>query len=166
MNVTNINADQKDLFSKTIELYGDLSYLFRLIADNGFTGITETIAAGAPVAYDDALAFIEKTTVAPADVTATAKEKTYRIQENQTIFDVSLQLYGTIEGVFNILQRSTGIDNINQTNLRNINAVYTEQSSPIPKYYTKKGITVATQNRNTDEVLNRSFDLSFDLSFG
>lgn len=89
--------------------------------------------------------------------------KNSTIKDSQTIFDLSLQLYGSIENVFDIIINNNSIADIHHQALAGMVIEFEEQSTDLPVYFKTKGITIAT---NYPIVMDaRSFGDSFDLSF-
>ena len=89
--------------------------------------------------------------------------KNVPIKDGQTLFDLSLQLYGSIEYVYKIIQDNPQITNIHYPNLAGIVISYEEQGFDLTNYFSTNGISISTDY----PVINQgfSFDESFDLSF-
>lgn len=84
------------------------------------------------------------------------------IKDGQTIFDLSLQLYGSLEYVYTILQDSPSIVDIHST-LTGLTIQYEEQNTDLTKYFSTNNKSISTNY----PVINGgdSFDGSFDNSF-
>ena len=69
--------------------------------------------------------------------------KNVTIKENQSIFDLSLQIYGSVENVFDVL-KLTGISDINEFENKGINFSYEYKPLKIPKYLSERNLSLAT----------------------
>ena len=87
-------------------------------------------------------------------------KKIVTVKDEQNLFDLSLQLYGTVEKALDIVWDNE-LQDVHQKKLTFIE--YEEQKTDVPTHFRTKNITVAT---NYPAIINtRSFDNSFDLSF-
>jgi hypothetical protein len=84
-------------------------------------------------------------------------------RKDQTIFDMAVQLYGSVDYVYKILADNPGLENIHPTNLVGYNLVYSLSNDADVLYFVKKQISITTGL----PVLSTgySFDDSFALSF-
>ncbi len=82
------------------------------------------------------------------------------IRENQSLFDIALQVYGGVEGVFQILTDNTQIKDINADYITGMNMKYIPQTFAITEYFRTQGISITTGADN-----GRSFNDSFSWSF-
>lgn len=164
---TKIYLNRKSVFDLTAELYGSLSYVFNILNDNAdlFTDVNDICSVGDSIIYDDSISFVNATKTVTKDVTQSPIVKSVRIMNNQTIFDMALQVYGSIEGTLNLLQRNSDLGSINNSAIEGINLIYTEQTSSVPAFYKKNGIFIQTGAKANATEFESSFDLSFDLSF-
>lgn len=89
--------------------------------------------------------------------------KTVTVKDGQTLFDLSLQLYGSIEFVYKIIEDNHTITNIHYPNLVGLEITYEEQGFDLTNYFSTNNISISTDY----PVINtgNSFDESFDLSF-
>lgn len=89
--------------------------------------------------------------------------KTVTVLDGQTILDISLQLYGSIEYVYKIIEDNPQITNIHYPNLKGMTISYEEQGFDLTNYFKTNEISISTEY----PVINdgHSFDDSFDLSF-
>lgn len=156
------NNKVQSVWDLTTRLYGDLSYVFKFIADNNIQSFNDLINTNIDVYYDDTIVFIETTKTAAFVNIAVQKIKKYKIRPNQTVYDVVMQLYGSLESVFKFLQDNPQIFSVNSTNLDNIEVVYTEQNNELTNFFKKNIIFINTGigagGRNFDETFDRSFD--------
>ena len=79
--------------------------------------------------------------------------KTIKIKEGQTIFDVSLQLYGSIEYVYKIIADNPEITNLQYTALRGLTISYDEQKTSLTENFRTESITIVTAGTTTGTVL-------------
>lgn len=90
-------------------------------------------------------------------------QKYVTIKDEQTIFDLSLQLYGTVEMVYKLIQDNPQISDIHFQGLQGLTVVYDEQNTDVTKYFSTNKKSLST---NYPIVLDaRSFDDSFEISF-
>lgn len=66
-----------------------------------------------------------------------------RASSNQTLVDLSLQLYGSVDKVFEMMEAS-GIENL-ETNPTGVDIVYEVNNSFAQKYFIAQGLEVATK---------------------
>lgn len=83
-----------------------------------------------------------------------------KARQDQTIFDMTTQLYGSIDKIFDLL-----IDNDIDfnTNVEGVDLIYTKKDFSIVKYFRTNNINIVTSTKNEDDF--REFDGSFQLSF-
>ena len=157
------NTQKKNLIDLTVELYGSPIYVFKLIEDNPiYNSVDSIIPFGATITYDDSLVFLSKEVDQTAEIKTT---KTITVQENQTLLDMALQLYGSVTGVINILNDNPTVDNINNNSLTGLKMVYTEQKIAETEFYKKNKISISNKLGRNVSIGIRCFDDSFDLSF-
>jgi hypothetical protein len=89
--------------------------------------------------------------------------KNVPIKDGQTIWDISLQLYGSIEYVFKIIEDNPQITNIHYPNLKGMVISYEEQGFDLTNYFKTNEISISTEYPIIND--GHSFDESFDLSF-
>lgn len=155
-------SSTKDVFDATLDLYGNINYLFNIIDDNGIESLSGNVAVGTILTYDDELVFLDNTIEETAIDTGI---RSHRIKQDQNIFDLAVQLYGDVQYMFNLTDANTKIISLNNTqDFTGLEVQYAEQSFAVTEYFRKNGITITTAINETD--LDRAFDLSFDLSFG
>ena len=160
--VSKTNENIKTLIDLCIEIYGNTKYIFQLIDDNPiFTSVQDLVTVGMVITYDDELVFRESTIVNIDDLPPeTSSIKQIEVRQNQTLFDMAIQMYGRVEDAFTIITDNPVIDNLNNNYIAGLNMIYTEQLSALPVYFKQNNIYITTGNNN-----NRSFDDSFDYSF-
>jgi len=86
------------------------------------------------------------------------------IKENQTLFDLSLQLYGSTDYIYKIVQDNPAIPHIHAGNLVGMVITYDEQKIDLTQYFKVNNKTIVTGLPIIDT--GRAFDDSFDFSFG
>lgn len=148
-------------FDLAIKLYGSTGYLFKLIEDNPvITSILFILPIGSIISYDTTAT---QSTSIPVEAPSSLSISEYRvvtIRENQSLFDISLQMYGGLEDVFQLLLDNPEVDNLNNGNLVGYNMKYKPKTIELTEYLRTSGIYITTGSPD-----NRSFDNSFDLSF-
>jgi len=91
----------------SVKLYGDASYVFELIKWNStLSNISDVGIEGLNLYYEP----IIKSAFKPVESVSSVVNKVVTIKENQSIFDISLQIYGTTERVFDVLKLSNKSD--------------------------------------------------------
>ncbi|MCD6017287.1 MAG: hypothetical protein K0S53_408 [Bacteroidetes bacterium] len=157
-----INKNIKSLIDLTVELYGDTSYVFKMIEDNSsFTGIHDEVPVGMQISYDESIIKQAKTAKKkPVSSEEISGFSTVTIGTNQSIYDMAIQMYGQIEAIFSIISDNSVIDNINNNNLVGLKMKYTPQTFAITEYFKTNSIKITTGIAH-----GRAFDNSFDLSF-
>jgi hypothetical protein len=89
--------------------------------------------------------------------------KSVTIKDEQTIFDLSLQMYGSIESVYKIIQDNPSIIDIHTEPLQGMSIVYEEQTLNLTKYFSTNNKSISTNYPKISGL--RSFDDSFNISF-
>ncbi len=95
----NIKAGE-NLFDAAIRMYGDMSGLLHLVEFNN-VGFTDEIRAGQVISGDD-ISF-EKKTVNVILLTEIIPNS-IEVEAGQSLFDIAVQEYGSIEGLFHLTQ--------------------------------------------------------------
>lgn len=141
-----------------LELYGEVSYTWKLASDNNI-GLNDSIE-GLTLVYDDSI----KSQVLEPLLVAPIRQKnllqTYTSLFGQSIFDIALNLYGSVEFAL------TAYINSNMTNLNNpldrsYSFQYTESSDPLVKWANKRGIIYNTGVQLEQPKLGE-YDSAFD----
>jgi hypothetical protein len=130
----------ESIIDVSVKLYSNVSYVYELIKLNPILqNINNESITGLEINYEPILT----NTFKPVVTTETILKKNVTIRQNQSIFDVSLQIFGTTERVLDVLKLGN-ISSINEQNLANINFDYEYEATIIPKYILQKGYTVST----------------------
>lgn len=85
------------------------------------------------------------------------------VKQDQSIFDLAIQLYGSIEYVYDILTLNPGLENVHPQNITGFNLVYDEKKFDNVVYFKTNQTSITTGAPRID--LGESFDDSFDDSF-
>ena len=91
----------------------------------------------------------------------------YTIKEGQTIFDVTLQLYGDVSKVYELIKLNpTQIGSILERNLMGKTITYDIQDNDIANYFSTNSIIIATEypRFNTLSPFSSAFSSSFETS--
>jgi len=130
----------ESIIDVSLKLYSNISYVYNLIKWNPILeNINNESITGLEIYYEPILT----NTFKPVVTTETILKKNVTIRQNQSIFDVSLQIFGTTERVLDVLKLGN-ISIINGQNLLNINFDYEYEATMIPKYILQKGYTITT----------------------
>ena len=73
----------------------------------------------------------------------------FRVHDGMSIFDLSLQLYGTIENAYTLISDNDNIDNINENQQPGKVVKYTEGQNPFVSFVSEKNIFVNTSDPKT-----------------
>jgi hypothetical protein len=86
------------------------------------------------------------------------------VKQDQTIFDMALQIYGDISFVYKLIQDNPTLINIHPNNLVGFNLFYDGEIKTNTRYFTKNNISITTMSPviDTGETFNDSFDDSFN----
>jgi len=134
----------ESLIDVSLKIYGDISYAFDLIKLNSsITSINDTNLAGIEIVYNEIIQQPVIATIKPVEKIV----KNVTILENQNIFDLSLQIFGTVEKAFSVVEL-TGVESINSNDLKLIKFKYDYIPLKIPKYLNDKNIKIATKSKS------------------
>lgn len=134
----------ESIFDVAIKLYGDSSYSLELVNNNpSLISLNNANITGLTIQYNPVI----NTEFKPVITSESVKQKLVTIRENQNLFDISLQEFGTIERVFDIISK-TGIENINQTEIKGITFKYDFEKGKIQNYFNDKKIFISTKTPN------------------
>lgn len=132
MSISNVTiGDGQNLFDVSLQTYGAIDYLFKLVEDNSISGIQATGLTGLSVEYEDTVKFENQNPV----VLLQSAEKTLTVKDRQSIFDLSIQLYGDIEGAFDLIEKNPSIKNLDNNSLVGLKLNFTEQKKDFPNYF-------------------------------
>ncbi len=73
------------------------------------------------------------------------KQRVVIIRSDQTLFDIALQLYGSPEYVFNLIDLNGSIASLTDEAIVNLNVNYVKQFTAIPVYFDNNNTTIATR---------------------
>jgi len=157
----------ESLVDVSLKLYGDISYVFDLIKLNPLLeNIDNTNIVGLEIVYNA----IEKQPVIVAIKNTKTITKNVTIGEKQSIFDLSLQIYGSVENAFDVLKKAN-VESLNSVDIKGVSFNYDYIPLKIPKYLNDKKIIVSTKSNYTsldNLVWDGSFDIwdgTFDLGY-
>lgn len=155
----------ESLVDVSLKLYGDISYVFDLIKLNPILqNIDNTAIVGLEIDYNT----IEKQPIIAAIKPVKKVVKNVTILDKQNIFDLSLQIYGTIENVFDVLKLS-GVESINDNEIKAIQFNYNYVPLKVPKYLNDKKIIISTKsNYSVNIIWDGTYDIwdgTYDLGF-
>jgi hypothetical protein len=131
----------QSIFDVAVDIYGDVSYAIPLIQQNPeLDNVSNTSIAGVVIEYEEPT----PTPFKPVKIVQRTVFNSVTIGKDQTIEDIALQLYGSIERVFDVIALA-GVDNIS-SDVTGITIRYTPDQSFIPKTVAAKNIKFATKN--------------------
>jgi len=111
--------------------------------NSSITSINDTNLAGIEIVYNEIIQQPVIATIKPVEKIV----KNVTILENQNIFDLSLQIFGTVEKAFSVVEL-TGVESINSNDLKLIKFKYDYIPLKIPKYLNDKNIKIATKSKS------------------
>lgn len=133
----------QSIFDVAVDIYGDISYTIPLIVSNPeLEDVSNTDIAGMIIEYEEPT----PTPFKPVKIVETTVFNSVTIGKDQTVEDIALQLYGTIERVFDVINLA-GVDNIS-SDATGITIRYVPDQSFIPKTVAAQGIKFATKNNS------------------
>ena len=139
----------ESIIDVSLKLYSNITYVYNLIKWNPILeNINNEAIVGIEIYYEP----IKVNTFKPVVTNSTILKKNVTIRQNQSIFDVSLQIFGTTERVLDVVKLGK-ISNINEQNLSNISFTYEYEATKIPKYIAQKGYIVSTLKYNTIDAI-------------
>ena len=131
----------ESIIDVSVKLYGTPTYVFDLIELNPLLlDVNNTSIVGLEIDYNEII-FIANEVLTNTDV-VTVKNVT--IGDYQSVFDLSLQLYGSVEKVFDVLKLAN-ISDLTETDNAGITFKYDYIPLKFPKYFTENGIKLATK---------------------
>ena len=142
------------LIDVSTKLFGDASYVFNLIGWNSsLVGIDDTDLQGIEIYYEPIIRSGFKSVVT-SDIIPL---KSVTIKQGQSIFDLSLQLFGTTERIFEIVD-FTGVDGID-SEIVGKSFSYVYENKDVPTFLNAKGInlTTATLTESGDFVWDGTY---------
>lgn len=161
MPITTIKSpDNLSLIDLATQRYGSVEGLFLLLGDNPSFDLNADVVAGDNVAIQQGVAILTvfnepKTTIKPKE------EKVICLGQNT--LDLSLQYYGSVEGLFGLLE-DLGKESVNSfvATGEMLNVSPSRIANPkMVNYLKKRNIFINTGEESGD----RQFDDSFDQSF-
>ena len=76
--------------------------------------------------------------------------KTIRVKEGQTIFDISTQVYGSIEYVYKLIADNPEITHLQYAGLRGMELSYDEQNTDLTEKFRTESISIVTEGVTGD----------------
>lgn len=130
--------DGQTIFDVALQTYGSIEYIFDIVNDSGLSG-AQSYQTGDIIVYNDSV----KSEVKNLEIKVQSDEKTYLVRDRQSVFDLSIQIYGTVENIFDLIQNNEGFINVDNQNLIWKTIKYKDQNNDNAKYFkvNKKIIT-------------------------
>lgn len=125
----------------SVKLYGSVNYVFDLINWNPLLiDINNGSIVGLELYYEPILISSFKS----IEILNPAPKKNVTIKDFQSIFDLSLQIFGSVENVFDVVKLAN-IESINETENTGIIFKYDYLAFKTPKYLSEKNINISTK---------------------
>ncbi len=110
-----------DAYSLSISLYGDLSYMGKLVSDNSaLFDLGAALPVGVSLYYDETIKVAIKPPLIVSNAIIGAVDNNYIIKEKQSIYDLAITYGYGLEGVIAFIQ-AAGIEDMNQYMIANKN---------------------------------------------
>lgn len=100
------------IFDLSIKTYG-LDNIYKLIQENGIESINATLVSGQVITYDETFVIPSAPDVSPTQRAVVSSIKTFTGRENQSVYDLCLMAYGSLDNLYKLIQDSN-IDNTNE----------------------------------------------------
>jgi hypothetical protein len=148
----------QSLIDVSVKLFDDASYTFDLINWNSsLVGIDDADLQGLEIYYEPIVKSGFKSVVT-SDIIPL---KSVTIKQGQSIFDVSLQLFGTTERIFEIVD-FTGVVNLD-SEIVGKSFSYVFENKDVPTFLNTKGINLATATiTESGDFIWDGFDIIWD----
>lgn len=139
MNVT-VNSDQT-IFDLAILAYGDASRAYDLIIENPslLSSLNDELT-GLTLTYTPSIKTRKEAVIIVKSI-----KKDVTISQDQTLFDLSLQYYGSAESVYQLIAENTQINSLISLDYVGTVLNYTENLTTIPTYFKTNRINIATR---------------------
>lgn len=136
------------IFDLALFCYNDASLVYDLIAENptitdigmDLTGLTLVYTPKKVVPYE-------------AKQNAKTLNKVVTITSEQTLFDLSLQYYGDVSFVYDLIQNNTFLDNILSNSFNSNTLILGNEKNYVNNYYYKNNIMIGTKQININSFL-------------
>jgi len=137
MSVTKVKTSES-IFDIAL-LSGSIENVYTIIQDSGLDVGVSYDFTGLELTYPD-----NQITNKEAQKLQATVKKVITIRTEQSIFDLSLQYYGSVESVYDLIQNNSFIDSIIDDDFRNNELNYTESQKPVPQYLRTNNLVLAT----------------------
>jgi hypothetical protein len=138
-----------------IKLYSDSTYALSLANWNNLE--VDATITGLELYYEP----VVKSNFKPVVTTNVITKKSVTIKENQSIFDVSLQIYGTTERVLDVISIA-GLRSIDGTNIQGTTFEYEPIKSIASNYFEKSNINITTGTNDVNYVKDDDSNIIWD----
>lgn len=136
MNLT--VKDGQNIFDVALIAYQDASRVYDIVTANSEIENINSDITGITIEYVQSF-LTQKEVVKTVSLT----QKPVIINSMQSIFDISLQYYGSAENVFNVITENS-LENIH-SDPTGIQLKYSINNTPVPIFFRKNNIVVATK---------------------
>jgi hypothetical protein len=129
----------QSIYDMALFCYNDASLVYVLISENPtITSILMDLTAM------DLVYTPRKVVKFEAKENSNKINKIVTIKNTQSLFDLSLQYYGGIDFIYDLIQKNTFVDSILSNELNGYNLVNTENKNYVNSFYEKRDITLGT----------------------
>lgn len=141
----------QDIFDIALICYNDASLAYTLISENSnitdigmdLTGLTLVYTPKEKVKYD-------------AKENAKKVNKVVTTLTNQSVFDLSLQHYGSIDFVYDLIQNNSFLDSVLSDEINGNSLSSIEIKNYVNNYYSKNNIDLGTSIQAVDFLLQEN----------
>lgn len=145
MNITVKNG--QSIFDVAL-LSGNIENVFTIIQDSGLDVGISSDFTGKTLTYTESDQPIKEATKVE-----TITQKVVTIRKEQSIFDLSLQYYGSVENVYSLIQNNSFIDSIIDDEFSKNRLNYTELNTAIPLFFRTNNYVLATNKPRIEFLL-------------
>lgn len=144
----------------SMRLYGTIAYAIDLVRWNPILdNINNSNISGLEISYENIL----KSNFKPVVTKESVIKKNVTINDFQSLFDVSLQIFGNISRTFDVVKLSKS-ENINDTSTTGKTFEYVYEDTKFPKYFLDKGVILSTKSpsQTTGFVIDENGNVIWD----
>lgn len=155
--------DGENVYILSNKLYGSVDYVGKLIIDNNITDLSINLA-GTLIEYDETIKYSVVDTLTLKEKVKENELLSYVAGENQSVFDLCLNLIGDLEQIVSFAKNST-LGRL-QGNTASQTFYYNKTNNPIVKYSEKNNYKFATgidlENINQGGAYSSAYNNAFN----
>lgn len=134
-------------------LSGNIENVYTIIQDSGLDVGISSDFTGETLTYTESDQPIKE-----AIKLENVKQKVVTIRKEQSIFDLSLQYYGSVEKVFDLIQNNSFIDSVVDDEFSKNVLNYTELNTAIPLFFRTNNFILGTNKPRIEFLLTQLGD--------